>query len=109
MIADDDVEKALHYLAGNARKAAQARADRIYVEEFRKVLKAQIMKERAEETLGAQERDAYSDPRYLKHLEAIRDAVRDDEYHRFMRATAEAKIEAWRSQEATRRAEGKMQ
>ena len=109
MISEQEVERALDYLRDNATKAATARANRVYVEEYRKVLKAQIMKERAGDSLGAQEREAYADDRYITHLKAIQEAVHDDEYHRFMRATAEAKIEAWRSQEATRRSEGKMQ
>lgn len=41
---------------------------------------------------------AYSDPRYVEHLEAIKEAVRMDEFHRFMRSAADAKIEAWRTQ-----------
>jgi hypothetical protein len=36
------VEKALDYLRDNARAAAQARANRVYMEEFRKTVKAQI-------------------------------------------------------------------
>ena len=44
-ITDDEIDKALDYLRDNARDAAQARADRVYVEEYRKVIKAQLMKE----------------------------------------------------------------
>lgn len=98
MISEDHIEKALDYLRDNATVAAQARANRIYVEEYRKTVKAQIMKKHAELPLGAQERDAYADPIYIQHLEAIKQAVEQDEYHRFMRSCAEAKIEAWRTQ-----------
>jgi hypothetical protein len=107
MISDAEVEKAIDYLRDNSWKASISRANRIYVEEYRKVMKAQIMKERAGEPLGAQERDAYADPRYIEHLKAIREAVQEDEYHRFMRTTAEAKIEAWRTQQANARGERK--
>jgi hypothetical protein len=44
-ITDDEIDKALDYLRDNARDAAQAKADRVYVEEFRKVIKATLMKE----------------------------------------------------------------
>ena len=44
-ISDDEIDRALDYLRDNARDAAQARANRIYVEEYRKVVKAQLMKE----------------------------------------------------------------
>ena len=97
-ITDEEIDKALDYLRDNARDAAQAKANRVYVEEFRKTLKAQLMKEHGSLSAVLQEREAYSDPRYVEHLEAIREAVAQDEQHRFMRIAAEAKIEAWRTQ-----------
>jgi len=104
MISDDEIQKALDYLRDNAVKAAQARANRAYVEEYRKTVKAQIMKDHGGESLGAQEREAYSDSRYVEHLKAIKEAVYADEYHRWMMSAAEAKIEAWRTQQANTRA-----
>lgn len=97
-ITDEEIDKALDFLRDNARDAAQSKADRVYVEEYRKTLKAQLMKEHGGLSAVLQEREAYSDPRYVQHLEAIRDAVRADEYNRYMRVAAEAKIEAWRTQ-----------
>lgn len=103
-ITDDEIDKALDFLRDNARDAAQARADRIYCEEYRKTLKAQIMKEHGSLSAVLQEREAYSDPRYVEHLEAIKEAVKADEFARFMRIAAEAKIEAWRTQSSNSRA-----
>jgi hypothetical protein len=103
-ICDADIEQALDYLRDNAESAAKARAERIYVEEYRKSLKAILMKEHDGESGIMQERNAYSDVRYIGHLSAIRDAVYADEKHRFLRGAAEAKIEAWRSQSANYRA-----
>lgn len=103
-ITDDEIDKALDFLRDNARDAAEAKADRIYVEEYRKTLKAQIMKEHGSLSAVLQEREAYADPRYVAHLEAIRDAVKSDEFSRFMRVAAEAKIEAWRTQSSNSRA-----
>lgn len=107
MITDDDIEKAVEYLRTNARSSAQAKANRIYMEEFRKVVKAQIMRETLTDSLGAQEARAYSDPRYKQHLEAMTSAIEKDEYNKWMMTAAEAKIEAWRTQQANARAEGK--
>lgn len=111
-ISEGEIDKALDYLRDNATAAAQARAERAYVEEYRKVLKAQLMKEHNAKdggiAIAAQEREAYADPRYVRHLDALRDAVKADETHRFMMAAAQAKIEAWRSQEANIRAAGKV-
>ena len=104
MITDEDVEKAIDYLRDNATAAAQSRANRIYMDEFRKSLKALIMKEHAHLPVGAQEREAYADERYKKHLEAMKIAIAQDEQNRFMRVAAEAKIEAWPSFSANHRA-----
>ena len=104
MISDEDVEKAIDYLRDNADNAAKARAERIYMEEFRKSLKALIMKDHIDATVSAQEREAYADPRYQTHLEALRQAVYRDEKARFMRIAAEAKIEAWRTSSANQSA-----
>lgn len=107
MITDEDIDKAVEYLRVNARAAAQAKANRIYMEEFRKVVKAQIMREQSNLALGAQEAVAYADPRYTQHLQAMQAAVEKDEYNKWMMVAAEAKIEAWRTQQANARSEGK--
>jgi hypothetical protein len=103
-ITDEEIDKALDYMRDNANEAAQARAERIYVEEFRKTIKAQLMQEHVEKPLAAQEREAYADERYIAHLDAIREAVAADEKHRFLLAAASAKIEAWRTQSSNERA-----
>ena len=104
MITDDYLEKAIDYLRDSATNAAQSRANRIYMDEFRKSLKALIMREYNHLPVGAQEREAYADDRYLKHLEAMKIAIAQDEQNRFLRIAAEAKIEAWRSFSANHRA-----
>jgi hypothetical protein len=108
VITQDDVERAIDYLRDSAVKASKARAEFGYVAEYRKVIKAQIMRENDDKPLGAQEAIAYADPRYTSHLKAIREAEEAAEYHRFMRVAAEAKIEAWRTQCSNERSLGKM-
>ena len=108
MITDIEKEKAVDYLRDNATKAAQAKANRIYLEEYRKVIKAQLMRENTSESLGAQEAIAYSNDKYVAHLQAMKEAIEKDEYHRWMLTAAEAKIEAWRTQQSTNRALGKL-
>lgn len=108
MIQDDDIEKAVDYLRDNATKAAKAKAERIYAEEYRRVVKSQIMRENDDKALGAQEAIAYADARYTQHLKAMREAIEADEYHRWMLTAAEAKIEAWRTQQSNARSLGKL-
>ena len=104
MISDDDIGKALDFLRDNSQRAAKAKAERIYMEEYRKVVKAQIMRENDDKALGTQEAIAYADPRYKQHLEAMKEAVEKDEYNRWMSTAAEAKIEAWRTMCSNNRA-----
>jgi hypothetical protein len=82
---------------------AQARADRVYCEEWRKSLKAILMKEHAALPAVAQEREAYADPRYLQHLDALKTAVEAEEAARWRMVTAQAAVEVWRSMEASNR------
>ena len=78
MIEEQSIERACEWMVENATKAAQARATREYLSEYRKALKAQLMKAHADLPLGAQEREAYADPQYAAHLEALREAVEQD-------------------------------
>lgn len=103
MISEQDIERAIDFLRDNAEVAAKNRAERLYLEDYTRSLKAQIMAEHLAEPLGAQERHAYADTRYLNHLAAMKIAIYEDERGRFLRAAAEAKIEAWRTQQANMR------
>lgn len=104
MIVEEDVERAIEWMVSHAGKAAEARATREYVEQFRKVLKAQIMKEHASSPLGVQEREAYADARYVTHLEALREAVERDERMRWLMTAAETRVSAWQTQQRGMRA-----
>ncbi len=97
LITDEDAQKAANYLRDIAEEAAVARAERKHVEEYRKIVKAEIMKEHGEESGVIQEREAYADKRYKKHLEAIKDAVKADARYEFMREAAMTKISVWQT------------
>ena len=102
-ITQEDVSRALQWLVDNAARAAEARATRLYFEDYSKVLKATIMAEHAEEGVGVQERYALSDARYKIHLDGLRVAIAEDEKLRWLRGAAEAKLEAYRTLEASTR------
>ena len=102
-----DPERAIEYIFKHGKRYAKAKADRIYMEEHRKSLKAMIMKRSLETAVNAQEREAYSDPEYVQLLQALREAVEVEEEIRWGLVAAQARIEVWRSIEATNRAEGK--
>jgi hypothetical protein len=109
MIDENDIEKALSWLVKNATPAAKARAERVYMEAYSKSLKSILMNASPEQTESGKERWAYSNSEYLKHLDALKASVLEDERNRFLTAAAEAKIECWRSMSANLRAQGKLQ
>lgn len=102
-----DPELAIEYIFKYGKKFGEAKGKRIYMEEYRKSLKAMIMKRSLETTVNAQEREAYSDPEYIQHLRALQAAVEVEEELRWRLIAAQARIEVWRSLEATNRAEGR--
>lgn len=108
MITDEQVDAALDYLRTNASKAAKARAHKVYMEEYRKTVKAQQMAMHKNIPITAQEREAYSSPDYIMHLQAIKEAVYEDEFNRWGMVAATSTIDAWRTQNANRRGEGKI-
>ena len=104
VINEEDVQKAVDWLRDNAQACAKARATRIYLEEYRKSIKALLMSKYPDLSVSAQEREAYAHDDYIQHLKNLKQAIFEDERLRFFRASAEVKIEAWRTQQANIRA-----
>ncbi len=107
MSEERDPHKAVDYILKNAALFAKAKAERIYLEEYRKSLKAILMKRSLETAVNAQEREAYSDPEYLQLLLGLREAVEIEEKLRWDLIGAQARVEIWRTEQANNRAEGK--
>lgn len=97
MIEQQDAERALDWLMANAGKAAQARAEREHLDEYKKVLRARLMREAGDVPATVQERQAMSDPQYAEHLEALKVAIEVDEKYRWLRSAAELKISLFQS------------
>jgi len=109
--AEINIFRALDFIRDNAQAFAKAKATRIYLEEFRKTKKALCMKS-AESSgtnaISAQERDAYADPNYQELLDGLREAVEEEERLRWLMVAAQARVSAWQTIEATKRAEMKV-
>lgn len=108
MSNDQTPHKAVDYILANASKFAKAKAERVYLEEYRKSLKALLMKRSLEETIGAQEREAYAHDEYKQLLQGLKAAVEVEEKLRWDLIAAQARVEIWRSEQANMRAEGKI-
>lgn len=103
-----DPHQAIDYIIKHGQKFADAKAQRIYLEEFRKSKKALLMQKSMETTVNAQERDAYAHPEYIELLDGIRQAVEIEEGLRWNLVAAQARVDVWRSEQANLRTEGKV-
>lgn len=98
-----DPHQAIDFMLKNAGKFAKAKAERVYLEEFRKSKKALLMGESRAEAANAREQYAYGHPDYVALLDGIRQAVEVEEGLRWSLVAAQARIDVWRSQEASNR------
>jgi hypothetical protein len=99
--------KAIQYLIDTAPLYARAKADRIYLDEYRKSKRAQLMAQAGTEVLGKQETYAYAHADYVGILEGIREAVEIEEKYRWLMTAAQARIEVWRTEQYSARMEMK--
>jgi cytochrome c biogenesis protein ResB len=99
--------KAIQFLIDTAPLYAKAKADRMFLEEFRKSRKAQLASQAGTEVLGKQETFAYAHADYIEILEGIRQAVEKEERYRWLMTAAQARIEVWRTEQYSARIEQK--
>ena len=102
-----DINDAVDYLYIHGRKYAEAKSHRVYLEEYRKSQKAMLMKKALTagivKTAAAAEVEAYADPAYIEVLKGLQAAVEREEEYRWGLISAQARIDVWRSQEASNR------
>jgi hypothetical protein len=99
-------EKAAESIRLKAPRFGQAKGRRTYLEEFRRVQKAILMKDaltKGIEAANAQEREALCDPDYKKLLEDIRDAVEIEETLKWELESHRLDIEIFRTRQASER------
>jgi len=98
--------EAMDFLRDNAEKAGALKG-RVYVmTEMRKTVKAKLMMQAIDaKSEAAKETFAYAHPHLEKHVYDTGEAISEYETLRLLIAAAEAKLEAWRSLEASARNE----
>jgi hypothetical protein len=70
-----DINSAVDYLYTHGQKYAEAKAERVHIEEFRKSKKALLMRTAmlgGTKTAAAAEVEAYADPEYIELLKGLR-------------------------------------
>lgn len=94
---------AVNFMIKNAKAYAQAKAEVTFIEQFRKSKKAILFSEAMGNTIAEKEAYAYKHPEYLELLDGLREAVEEAERLRWLLVAAQARIDIWRSQEASNR------
>jgi len=107
MSEERDPHKAVDYILKHAALFAKAKAERTYIEEYRKSLKSILMKRSMETAIGAQEREAYAHPEYVQLLDGLKEAVLIEERLKWDITAATLRVEIWRTEQANNRAEGR--
>ena len=103
-------EEAAQAIRDNASAYGEAKAQRVYLDEFRKSKKALLMKDAllmGFEAANAQEREAYADPEYHQLLKGLAEAIHQEETLKWQIEAARLDIEIWRTREATNRVQDK--
>lgn len=103
MITEPQVEAALDYLRDKAREYGKAKADRVYLEQFRKSKKAILMNHKVGEPEHVRASYAYAHAEYLEILDGIKAATEIEIELLWRMKAAELKTEIWRTQQANNR------
>lgn len=94
----NDPQLAVDFIIKNAGKFAQAKSERIYLEQFRSTKKALLMNQCDEKAVNAREQYAYSHTEYQELLGGLKAAVEVEETLKYQLEAARLRIEIWKTQ-----------
>lgn len=106
-MSDEAAQKAIDFIRDNAPKYANAKAERVYIENYLKSKKAILMADEGG-TLGAKEAYALSHPDYIALLGGLRTAVEEEEKLKYLIEGAKLRFEHWRVECYNNRVEAKL-
>lgn len=99
-----DPNEAINFMIKNSEAYANAKAQVVYLTEYRKTVKAIGFQRSLKNTMAEKEADAYTTAEYTSCVEGLREAVAEAERLRWMLVAAQARVDCWRSMEASNRA-----
>ena len=99
-----DPNSAIDFMIKNSEAYANAKAQVVYLTEYRKTVKAIGFQRSLKNTMAEKEADAYTTDEYTSCVEGLREAVAEAERLRGMLVAAQARVDCWRSMEASNRA-----
>src|SRR6187399_1381794 len=103
MSDDRNPDDAVDYIIQNSGKFAQAKAQRVYLEESRKSKKALLMAQSPAKSAVEREQYAYGHEDYLGLLGGIKAAVEVEEDLKWRLTAAQMRVDIWRTREASNR------
>jgi hypothetical protein len=98
-----DPNEAINFMIKNSEAYANAKAQVVYLTEYRKTVKAIGFQRSLKNTMAEKEADAYTTAEYTSCVEGLKEAVAEAERLRWMLVAAQARVDVWRSQEASNR------
>lgn len=110
-IDDAALFRALEWIKDNAEKIAEARAKRLYMDEWLPALRARLANEfiqKEGDSAAAADIKAKASDTYATALKGYEAAVYEDERLRILRVQAEAVTDIWRTFSANKRATEKV-
>lgn len=99
-------EKHAEFIGNFATHYAQAKSSRIGIELKLKTAKAILMKQAffdGVSQVAAQERDALANPDYIKLIDELMLAVKEEETLKYQLQASDLQIQIWRTREASER------
>jgi uncharacterized membrane protein YgaE (UPF0421/DUF939 family) len=103
-MAEIDPNKCVTYMMENAPKFAQAKAERVFIENYLRTVKSRLMNQE-EGTLGNKEAYAYAHADYELQLRALKEATEKEENLKFMLLAAQMRFDTWKTNEYSKRQE----
>jgi len=98
-----DPNKCIDFILENAGKYAKAKGELAQLEAFKSSLKAIMMQKANEQTIGAQEREAYASQEYQDHCAAIGVATENTEKLKWELEAARLRHATWQTLEVSNR------
>ena len=98
-----DPHDSINFIYLNAPQYAAAKGQLAQLEAYKSSLKAIMMKKSSEQSLGAQEREAYASAQYQDLCKAIGAATEKAETLKWQLMSAQMRFDAWRTEQASNR------
>jgi thiamine pyrophosphokinase len=103
-----DPNACIDFIIKNAGAFAQAKGELAQLETFKSSLKAIMMKKSGEQTIGAQEREAYSCQEYQDLCKAIGQATENAEKLKWELEAAKLRHATWQTLEVSNRTQDRI-